>query len=119
MAAVRKFQLAPTRGNGPDIRVTETDDGRVVEVHVRVGATVTYAWLDRLQQTLDDYLPLMDGMPPLTYAEAAEAIGVSVKWLQRRVAARTIPFTTVGQRVRFLPEHVRFIRERNARGPLR
>jgi excisionase family DNA binding protein len=41
-----------------------------------------------------------------TKHEAAEILRVKVSWLERRAAARQIPFTMLGGSYRFTPEHL-------------
>ncbi|HET9138779.1 helix-turn-helix domain-containing protein [Actinophytocola sp.] len=41
-----------------------------------------------------------------TKYEAAEILRVKVSWLERRAAARQIPFTMLGGTYRFTPEHL-------------
>jgi excisionase family DNA binding protein len=41
-----------------------------------------------------------------TKHEAAEILRVKVSWLERRAAARQIPFTMLGGAYRFTPEHL-------------
>ena len=41
-----------------------------------------------------------------TKYEAAEILRVKVSWLERRAAARQIPFTMLGGAYRFTPEHL-------------
>lgn len=43
---------------------------------------------------------------PLTVPELAEHLHLSVSWVQKQCAARTIPHTRVGRQIRFTAEHV-------------
>lgn len=40
----------------------------------------------------------------LTYAEAANALGLSLSALQKMVHRKEIPFAKIGHRVRFIPD---------------
>lgn len=54
--------------------------------------------------------------PTLTYRQAAELLGVSTKWLQRRVNASTIPHYRSGRHVWWSLAQVEQIREQMQRG---
>lgn len=43
---------------------------------------------------------------PLTVQELAEYLGVSVSWVQKQCAARTIPHSRVARQIRFTAEHI-------------
>lgn len=101
----------------------EDEEGAETVLRLRIGATVDQRFVDTLADLLA-YADL-DHRPPLTYREAAEALSVHPKWLQRRVNRPTardprppIPHTLIGERVRFLPEHVRAIRMAKERGEI-
>ena len=49
----------------------------------------------------------MTERPPLKdYAQAAEWLGVPVRWLQDRVQRGEVPYTRLGKHVRFTQEHL-------------
>lgn len=54
---------------------------------------------------------------PRTVAEAAAELGVSVSWLKKAVAARTVPHRRYGRTVRFEPEDIEAIRADARRVP--
>lgn len=53
-----------------------------------------------------------------TKAEAAEILRVKVSWLERRAAARQIPFTMLGGAYRFTDAHLAEIVRLNEQGAL-
>ena len=60
------------------------------------------------------------GGPPLavhTLGEAAVILRVKPSWLQRRAAARSIPFTMLGGAYHFTAEHIAEIVRMNERRP--
>jgi excisionase family DNA binding protein len=59
------------------------------------------------------------GVPPVvhTVAEAAVILRVKESWLQRRAAAREIPFTMLGGAYHFTVEHIAEIVRINERVP--
>lgn len=46
---------------------------------------------------------------PLTVAGLAELLDVSESWVQKKCAARAIPFTKIARQIRFTEDHVRQI----------
>lgn len=56
---------------------------------------------------------------PLTYPQAATALGAGIRWVQRGVGNKTLPHYKIGNHVLFLPEHIEDIREGCRRGELR
>jgi excisionase family DNA binding protein len=77
---------------------------------------------ERIIRRLDEILRALEPRETLrrrlySYQEAALALGVSTKWLQRRVRRKSIPFRQVGGYVRFLGCDIEAIRAGMARGP--
>jgi excisionase family DNA binding protein len=94
--------------NGPSrVEVVETEDGSVLRL--RLGATVDHAMVETLARLLE--WADLDSRPPLTYAEAAEALSVSTRTLRRKVTENpAFPHVRMGGMVRFLPEQIRQIK---------
>lgn len=104
--------------SGPRVSAAPDREGHLA-VKIRLGQTVDQGLVDLINELAVTHMPALDTRPPLTYAEAAKALGVSKKWLSRRVNAAhkggpPIPHTVLGKRVRFLPEHIREIRAERA-----
>lgn len=56
---------------------------------------------------------------PLTYPQAATALGAGLRWVQRGVANKTLPHYRIGNHVLFLPDQIEDIRAACRRGDLR
>jgi excisionase family DNA binding protein len=56
--------------------------------------------------------------PPLTVAELAGVLNVSLAWVRKGVLERTLPFTKLGRSVRFTPAQVDQIVEAGERPPV-
>lgn len=57
--------------------------------------------------------------PTLNYRQAAESLGVSTRWLQRRVSESAIPHYRLGRRVWWSPAQIEQIREQMKRGDVK
>jgi excisionase family DNA binding protein len=97
-------------------RAVLTADGTLV---LRLGSSVDDELVDVLNTILRRHTTEAHFLrKPYTYDQAAFALGVSAKWLQRRVHRGQIPYRTIGRGARFTGADIEEIRERLKRGDL-
>lgn len=89
-------------------------------LEIQVGVIVDDAFVAQLGHMLRSAeTPETYRRRPHSYQEAARLLGVSAKFLQRRVRTGRIPYTLVGAYVRFTGDDIDEIRARMRRGPRR
>lgn len=92
-----------------DIHVAKTADGTDVVVFLPPGATITSALVERLDERLRVFMRRVPRRVTWTYTAAADELGVSTKWLQRRVREGVIPCHGYGGRRWFTATDMRAI----------
>lgn len=110
-----------SQGMPVPVRLLKEDDGE--HVLLIEDKAYTRAEVARNVERLNDVLAQFDTPErlresPLTYREMAESLGVSVKWVQRRVSAGMIPCYRVGVKVLFEPSTLPWVKAKMRSGEM-